>query len=292
MSNRDKVAVCEALSGRFPLGLLLECLSLSRSSRHYVLTHEAHVSRPDLHGQVREIFHGPGPNGCGHRQVWMQLRERGERVTRKTVLKIMGVLGLRCTIRRARHGRYDSYRGDLGGVCPDLVRRDFHAAAPFVKLGTDVTEFKQPWGKAYLAPVVDWCTKRIVAYSISRHPDWAQQADLLAGLADALPAGAVPLLHSDQGWQYQQPAWARACARMGIVRSMSRKGNCLDNAATEQVFGHLKDEFFRGRQWADYESFKRDLEGYIRYWNSTRCQAAVGGMSPDRYEQALLALAG
>lgn len=74
----------------------------------------------------------------------------------------------------------------------------------------------------------------------------------------------------------------------GIVQSMSRKGNCIDNGATEQVFGHLKDEFFRGRDWSDFEGFKRDLEAYIHHWNHARRQVGLKGLTPVEFrEQAL-----
>ena len=69
-----------------------------------------------------------------------------------------------------------------------------------------------------------------------------------------------PILHSDMGWQYQHKAYISALADNGFIQSMSRKGNCIDNGATEQVFGHLKDEFFRGQDWQTFESFKADLE--------------------------------
>ncbi len=77
---------------------------------------------------------------------------------------------------------------------------------------------------------------------MSRSPDLGQQRRLLAMLAERLPAGAEPILHSDMGWQYQHQWWRDELEHLGIRQSMSRKGNCLDNAATEQVFGHLKDE--------------------------------------------------
>ena len=103
-------------------------------------------------------------------------------------------------------------------------------------------------------------SKEIVARDVSRSPDLGQQRRLLAMLAERLPAGAEPILHSDMGWQYQHQWWRDELERLGIRQSMSRKGNCLDNAATEQVFGHLKDEFYRGREFDSYEQFKRELE--------------------------------
>ena len=151
--------------------------------------------------------------------------------------------GLRCAIRsRNPWRRYSSYRGETGDHVHNLLKRDFDAARPFSKLGTDVTEFKVAGSKAYLAPVYDMASKEIVAWDVSRSPDLGQQKRLPAMPAERLPAGAEPILHSDMGWQYQHQWWRKELERPGIRRSMSRKGNCLDNAAAEQVFGHLKDE--------------------------------------------------
>ena len=145
----------------------------------------------------------------------------------------------------------------------NLPERDFDAARPFSRLGTDVTEFKVAGGKAYLAPVYDMASKEIVAWDVNRSPDLGQQKRLPAMLAERLPAGAEPILHSDMGWQYQHQWWRDELERPGIRRSMSRKGNCLDNAAAEQVFGHLKDEFHRGREFDSFERFKAELDAYI-----------------------------
>ena len=85
------------------------------------------------------------------------------------------------------------------------------------------------------------------------------------------------------GWQYQHQWWRDELGRLGIRQSMSRKGNCLDNAATEQVFGHLKDEFFRGRSWPDFESFKADLDAYVIHWNTRRRQVKLNGLTPEEF---------
>ena len=215
--------------------------------------------------------------------------EEGAVIADKTVLKMMRELGLRCGIRRETgYHRYSSYRGPVGETFENLLGRDFSADGPWEKLGTDVTEFRQAWGKAYFAPVYDFCTKEIVAWSVSRSPDMAQQEELLSRMFARMPRGAHPLLHSDMGWQYQHERWVRALKGRGVVQSMSRKGNCLDNAATEQVFGHLKDEFFRGAEWADFESFKRDLDAYVVHWNTRRRQVALGGLTPAEYRRRAL----
>ena len=220
----------------------------------------------------------------------MELRAvDGERIADKTVLKMMREMGLRCGIRRETdYHRYNSYRGRVGETFENVLGRDFAADGPWQKMGTDVTEFKCSFGKAYLAPVYDFGSKEIVAHSISEHPDLAQQKEMLGMLVAAKPEGARPVLHSDMGRQYQHAAYVGTLAENGFVQSMSRKGNCIDNGATEQVFGHIKDEFFRGRDWGDFESFKRDLEEYIVHWNTTRRQVKLKGLTPVEFrDQAL-----
>ena len=279
------------LSGQHPLSDLLECAGLARSSYYYALSHPVTPTRPELRGATAEVF-SRTPNGCGHRQVAMCLRaELGERIADKTVLKMMLEMEIRCGIRRetGRH-RYNSCKGVVGETFENVIGRDFSADGPWQKMGTDVTEFKQPWGKAYFAPVYDFGSKEIVAWSTSTRPDMEQQELLLDRLLERVPEGAKPVLHSDMGWQYQHEKWTRRLKKAGIAQSMSRKGNCLDNGATEQVFGHLKDEFFRGRTWPDFESFKADLDAYVVHWNTRRRQVKLNGLTPEEFRsQSLVA---
>lgn len=117
----------------------------------------------------------------------------------------------------------------------------------------------------------------------------AQRSDILDQLVGKMPEGATPVPHSDMGWQYQHPM---RCARLrgaGIVQGMSRKGNCIDNGATEQVFGHIKDEFFRGREWGCFEDFKRDLDDCIVLWNTRRRQVKLKGLTPEEFRNQSLA---
>lgn len=262
---------------------------LARSSYRYALAHPKRPTRPELRPRVAEIF-GRLPNGVGHRQVAMELRAvDGVRAADKTVLKVMNEMGLRCGIRRETdHHGYNSCRGAVGEAFENVLGRDFSADGPRQKTGTDVTEFRCSFGKAYLAPACDFASKEIVAWSVSEHPDLAQREEMLAMLMEAKPDGARPVLHSDMGRQYQHDLYVPALRDNGFTQSMSRKGNCIDNGATEQVFGHLKDEFFRGRDRGDFEGFKRDLDAYIRHWNHVRRQVGLRGLTPVEFrEQAL-----
>lgn len=177
----------------------------------------------------------------------------------------------------------------MGSTFENVIARDFGAEGPWQKLGTDVTEFKVAGAKAYWAPVLDFCTKEIVASDISTSPDLAQQHRMLDRLLEALPGGAAPTMHSDMGWQYQHESYASRLEGAGITQSMSRKGNCIDNAATEQLFGHVKDEFYRGREWGSFGDFKRDLEEYIAHWNTRRRQVRLKGLTPEEFRNQALA---
>lgn len=232
----------------------------------------------DVRPLVREAF-ARTPNGMGYRQVAMALRaEQGLSISGKTVLKLMREEGLRCRIRRKR---YDSYKGRQGKLARNVLNRDFAAGAPMKKLVTDVTEFKVAGGKAYLSPVMDLYNNEIVAWSVSRSPNFAQTMEMLDGLEPVLKGPAI--LHSDQGWQYQQLSFQKRLKKMGLTQSMSRKATCLDNASMEGFFGHLKDEFYRSRTFDSFESFKEQLDAYIVYWNTRRYQIRLKGMTPVQY---------
>ena len=278
-----------SLSGPHRLDDLLKCAGLPRSTYYYALSHPKRPTRPELREDVVEIF-SRTPNGCGHRQIAMCLRaERGAVIADKTVLKMMREMGIRCGIRRETdYHRYNSYKGVVGETFENVIGRDFSADGPWRKMGTDVTEFRQPWGKAYFAPIYDFGSKEIVAWSTSRRPDMAQQMALLDRLLAKMPEGETPILHSDMGWQYQHEAWTGRLREAKITQSMSRKGNCVDNGATEQVFGHIKDEFFRGRSWADFETFESDLDAYVVHWNTMRRQVKLKGLTPEEFRRQSL----
>ena len=199
------------------------------------------MTRADLEPLVGEIW-GRTPNGCGHRQIRMCLvHEFGRKVSAKSVPGVMRRMGLRCAIRsRNPWRRYSSYRGETGDHVHNLPERDFDAARPFSKLGTDVTEFKVAGSKAYLAPVYDMASKEIVAWDVSRSPDLGRQRRLLAMLAERLPAGAEPILHSDMGWRYQHQWWpleGRVLPRPGVrlVRTVQTRTGRLHHPLEHQT---------------------------------------------------------
>ena len=171
---------------------------------------------------------------------------------------------------KQRKSRYKSYKGEVGKIAPNILNRDFVAKAPFQKLTTDVTEFAVCDEKVYLSPILDIYNNEIISYSISTSPNFNQTREMLNGLIHKLPANVQPILHSDQGWQYQIKEYQRMLKENNIIQSMSRKGNCLDNSVMENFFGRLKTEMFYGEKFESVYSFIDKLKEYIYYYNNER----------------------
>ena len=148
---------------------------------------------------------------------------------------------------------------------------------------TDVTEFKICNEKVYLSPVMDLFNREIIAHSISRRPTFDQTKDMLNKLFLRLPPTSRPLLHSDQGWQYQMQEYQTMLKDHNITQSMSRKGNCLDNCVMENFFGRLKTEMFFEENFSSVDDFEQKLEEYICYFNNGRVSLMLNGMSPVEF---------
>ncbi len=184
---------------------------------------------------------------------------------------------------KQRRSKYKSYKGEVGKVAPNILKRNFEANKPFEKLTTDVTEFSVCEEKVYLSPIMDLYNREIISYNISRSPNFWQTKEMLKGLFKKLPSNARPVLHSDQGWQYQMREYQRLLEEHNITQSMSRKGNCLDNSSMENFFGRLKVEMFFGEKFQTTDEFIRCLEEYIEYYNNERISLKLKGMSPVQY---------
>ncbi len=217
----------------------------------------------------------------GYRRILTELRVKGYTINHKTVLKLMKKLGLKG--KQRKNGKYHSYKGEVGKVADNLLRRDFHADKPFEKLTTDVTEFKVCNDRVYLSPVMDLYNREIVSYSISLSPNLWQIREMLNGLFEKLPDDARPVFHSDQGWQYQHAEYQRLLSEHNITQSMSRKGNCMDNGAMENFFGRLKVEMFYGEKFESVNAFIDELKEYIYYYNNDRISTKLKGMSPVQF---------
>jgi transposase InsO family protein len=196
-------------------------------------------------------------------------------------MKLMKQEHLTCMLREKKY--YRSWRGKVGRVAPNLLKRDFRAEKPNQKWATDITEFKLSGQKLYLSPVMDLFNGEIISYSLSKSPNFRQVIDMLREAFRKIPDNSQLILHSDQGWQYQMRGYQKMLKDKGIRQSMSRKGNCYDNSVIENFFGILKTEFFHKQKFSSIEHFSKELSEYIDYYNNRRIKVKLKGLSPVEF---------
>jgi putative transposase len=259
---------------------LLKTAELSRSTFYYQVQAMALVDeRADLKLKIR-VLYARHKGRYGYRRITAALRQAGNLINHKAVQRLMVTMGLKSLVRAKK---YRSYRGTQGVGAPNTLARDFTAAQPHQKWVTDVTEFKVAGQRLYLSPVMDLYNGEIVAYQTSTRPVLAMVTTMLSKAFGHLRPDDTPLLHSDQGWHYRHPMYQRLLAERSVSQSMSRKGNCLDNAAMESFFGTLKSEYFYLNRFTSIDQLKRGIDRYIHYYNHQRIKLKLKGLSPVQY---------
>lgn len=239
----------------------------------------------ELKTEITELF-STEKERFGYRRITDKLRANGYLINHKKVQRIMQELGLKCVKFSRKSRRYNSYKGKMGKGAKNRLNRHFHTTIPLQKLVTDVTEFKCIGEKRlYLSPILDLFNKEILAFNISDSPT---VNFVLRPLEEAIKlvkdqATFRTTIHSDQGFQYRNKKWHAMLKQNNIFQSMSRKGNCADNAAMESFFGILKQEMYHGEPLKSYEELKQKIEDYLYYYNHDRIKTGLGGLSPIQY---------
>ena len=229
--------------------------------------------------QIIDIYH-EHKGRYGVRRICFQLKNEGRVINHKTVHRLMKKNGLKSVQRRVK---YNSYRGAVGKAAPNIINRNFAASKANQKWTTDVTQITIGEKKIFLSPILDMYNGEIVSYNISYRPDFNQVMDMLDKAFEKVPECKGLILHSDQGWQYQQKRYQKRLEEKGIIQSMSRKGNCLDNSVMENWFGIMKSELLYPNKYEDAEIFIKDLIGYIDYYNTRRIKLKLKGLSPVQF---------
>ena len=184
---------------------------------------------------------------------------------------------------RIRVSKYRSYKGQVGRVADHVLQRQFKADKPNQKWVTDVTEFNVRGEKLYLSPIMDLYNGEIISYQTQRRPMFELVKDMLKDALKKLKSTEKPIIHSDQGWQYQMRHYQQQLKQHGLIQSMSRKGNCLDNASMESFFGILKSECFYGKKFNTIDELEQSVKEYIHYYNHERIKVKLKGLSPVEY---------
>ena len=276
------------LRQRHSLNILLSIAQLPRATFYYHLKQMNHSDKYEAaKAEIIAIYH-ENKGRYGYRHITAELHKRNFLLNHKTVQRLMKELGLVC---RVRMKKYRSYKGEVGKIAPNLLNRDFHTEKPNQKWVTDVTEFSLFGEKLYLSPILDLHSSDLVSYTISDRPVLSMVTTMLDKAFEKIPDGTNLILHSDQGWQYQHKQYQRMLQRKGIRQSMSRKGNCLDNAVIENFFELLKSELLYLQEFESIEHFKQELIEYLDYYNNRRIKAKLKGLPPAVHRQQALSAA-
>ncbi|WP_445456626.1 IS3 family transposase [Flavobacterium sp. HNIBRBA15423] len=268
------------LRHKYDLKILLDQVNMARSSFYY---HQKQNKLSDKYKEIKKliksIYH-KHKGRYGYRRITEELHNNALIINHKTVLRLMRLLGLKSIIRVKK---YRSYKGEHGKIAPNIIERNFKATAPNQKWVTDITEFNVSGKKLYLSPIMDLFNQEIVSYELSERPVFNQVVTMLKKAFKKVYNTSNLILHSDQGWQYQMKHYQHLLKQKGIIQSMSRKGNCLDNAIIENFFGTLKSELFYIKKFSSIDQLKKEIKQYINYYNNERIKSNLKGMSPIKY---------
>lgn len=268
------------LRHRFDLELLLDLTDMARSSFYY---HRKQITLPDKYQETKELIrtiYQRHKGRYGYRRITDELQNNGIIINHKTVLRLMKILGLKSVVRVKK---YRSYKGQQGKIAPNILQRNFRAEAPNQKWATDITEFSVSGNKLYLSPIIDLYNQEIISYELTERPVFNQVVMMLKKAFKKIPNNTNLMLHSDQGWQYQMSHYQHLLRKKGVIQSMSRKGNCLDNAIIENFFGILKSELFYLNKYRSIDQLKKEIDEYIIYYNNDRIKSNLNKMSPIQY---------
>ena len=209
----------------------------------------------------------------------------------KKIRRLMKKFGLICPIRKANPYRRMAKAMATNNYHDNILNREFYEAKPFEHLLTDITYIyygpnKQ---KAYLSTIKDAATREILAYKLSTNLELEFVLDTVNQLKDRFGylLSDKTLLHSDQGCHYTSIAYQQLLKQLEITQSMSRRGNCWDNAPQESFFGHMKDELHI-KECLDYEELQIEIDDYMDYYNNYRYQWDLGKRTPVEYRIYLL----
>ncbi len=268
---------------KYNLKILLKISKLAKSVYYYTLAKENKDDKnKEIIEKIREIFIN-NKERYGYRRITLELKNQNYNVNHKKVYRIMVKLGLKPLKRNKR--KYSSYKGTVGKIADNLIKRNFTANKPNEKWYTDVTEFNLRGEKCYLSPILDGFNGEIISYNTSKSPNLAQIDDMLNKAFKKVGNLEGLIFHSDQGWQYQHQSYQQRLKNNGIKQSMSRKGNSMDNGMMENFFGLLKTEMFYGQEncYETLDDLIKAIDDYIYYYNYDRIKEKLKGLSPVNY---------
>lgn len=284
-----KANIVTSLRPQYELKALLKELKLPRATYYDRLKRAQH---PDKYAKVKafikQTYYHESRATYGYRRMHVLTVQAGFSYCEETIRKIMRALGIKCKKYSEHTSGYHSYKGKVGKVAPNILKQRFDAVLPLTVLHTDVTEVALASdSKGYISAITDEASREVLAIIVSNSPNKTLIKDTLDELKNHLMPGSRPILHSDQGWQYQIPAYPNQLELMNIAQSMSRKGNCHDNAPIESFFNLLKRECLNYLKFNTIDELRQSVNDYAQWFNNERISMNIGGMTPVGYRELM-----
>ena len=286
--------VIHSLRDKYKLKDLLGYLKFPKSTYMYW---RKNFDRPNKDAELEEEIKNirKEHQNYGYRRIHAMLRRLGILINKKKVQRLIQKLKLQVTNFSRKSRKYCSYKGTVGKVAPNRIKRRFNTSIVHQKITTDTSEFKyyevdksgnMQVKKLYLNPFLDMYNGEIISYSITSAPTIdAVLTPLEEAIFKTSDCKFKRIFHSDQGWAYQLRQYTKKLENNEILQSMSRKGNCLDNSPMENFFGILKQEIYYGRTFKSFNELKKTIEEYIKYYNEDRIKEKLGYLSPVEYRK-------
>jgi transposase InsO family protein/transposase-like protein len=291
VTSEEKTKIVTSLRAKYQLSVLLEVSNMASSVYYY------HVSQDklkvnkyiEIEKEIDNIYLNKHKKRIGYNRVYIELKKLNYIIGKNKVLEIMRDKGY--TRKKTKKWRkYNSYAGDLGFTKLNHMNQDFHTTRPYEKAGTDITMFRTKRGSVYLSPIIDFNSREVLSYTAGTNAKMdkiTKMLELLKKHHSNLVKGMM--IQSDQGIQYQNSRYQTKLEELGMIQSMSRKGNCLDNSPTENFFGRMKVEMWYGHEeeYKNPKALLKAIDEYIDYYNNTRL-VTKHKMSPIEYRNNMI----
>ena len=274
--------IIELLNTQYALKILCKIAKVSVSGFYSWKKRIVNNNNKEIENLISKIFF-EYKGRIGIRRIKMELeRKYNQIVNKKKIQRIKQKLGLKTQIRRKRNNYQGYLRSEKWCIADNILNRQFRQNSANRAYSTDVTYLITKNSRYYLSVIKDLCTKEIVAYKVSDKHDLA----LILGTLEQMPKQNNAIMHSDRGGLYTSFQYIQKLKELNLIRSMSRSGNCLDNAPIESFFGHLKDEI-EYKKCKNLDEIRAKIDEYMYYDNNNRYQWGLNKMTPLEYKNLI-----